>query len=427
MHILCLTQWFTPEPESSRGLPFAKWLASRGHRVTVLTGFPNHPGGKLYPGYGLRLRQWETIEGVRVLRVPLYPSHDRSALRRGLNYMSFAASAATIGLTSVGKVDAIYAMATPPTIGLAPLIAQVFSNVPYLFNVTDLWPEAVVESGMVRNRLARRAVSRVLTAICRWVYGGARFVTTISEGYKQILVERGIAENRVHAVYNWVDEELFRPVPRDPALMQELGLAGCFNFIYAGNFGPFQGLHVLLRAAALLQDFPEIQIVLAGTGQLEPELRAQANALGLPNVRFINHVPQRQMPAVYSAADVLVIHLLDRPFLRVTVPSKTQVSLAMGRPVLMAAAGESADLVRKAGAGIVCEPENEFALADGIKRLYQAPKSEREAMGRRARFFYLSKMSLAAGAPRIEDLLLEAAGHSFRKHESEKHFVTANS
>ena len=94
MHVLCLTQWFSPEPESSRGLPFAKWLQARGHRVTVLTGFPNYPSGKLYAGYRLKLRQWEEIEGIRVLRVPLYPNHDQSAIKRGMNYLSFAAAAA---------------------------------------------------------------------------------------------------------------------------------------------------------------------------------------------------------------------------------------------------------------------------------------------------------------------------------------------
>src|SRR5271168_1587235 len=126
MLILCLTQWFTPEPESSRGLPFAKWLQRRGHEVTVLTGFPNYPGGVLYPGYRLRPRQWDEVEGVRVLRVPLYPNHDRSALKRTVNYLSFAAAAALIGLPSIGKVDIIYAMATPPTVGLPPFLKNVF-------------------------------------------------------------------------------------------------------------------------------------------------------------------------------------------------------------------------------------------------------------------------------------------------------------
>src|SRR5271169_1128019 len=172
MHILCLSQWFSPEPESSRGLPFAKWLKGQGHRVTVLTGFPNYPSGKLYPGYRLKLRQWEEIEGIRVLRVPLYPNHDRSAFKRSVNYLSFAAAAGLIGLPSIGKVDVIYVMATPPTAGLPPLLTRLFSGVPYLFNVTDIWPEAVVDSGMLNGGLAGRVLSRSLDRLCRFVYGG---------------------------------------------------------------------------------------------------------------------------------------------------------------------------------------------------------------------------------------------------------------
>jgi colanic acid biosynthesis glycosyl transferase WcaI len=408
MNILCLTQWFSPEPESSRGLPFAKWLQRRGHKVAVLTGFPNYPSGVLYPGYRLRPRQWEEIEGVRVLRVPLYPNHDRSAIKRSMNYLSFAAAAALIGLPSIGKVDVIYVMATPPTAGLPPLLTRLFSGVPYLFNVTDVWPDAVLDSGMLNGGLTGRMLSRSIDRLCRFVYGQARFVTTISYHCKRLLIERGLREDQVHAIYNWVDEDLFRPLPRDPELTHRLGLEGRFNIVYAGNFGPFQDLHTVIRAAALLRHIPEIQIVLVGTGQLEEQVRAHATEMDLPNVRFIPRMDHRDIPAVCSAADVLLIHLIDRPFLRVTLPSKVQMSLATGRPVLMAAAGESAEVVREARAGLTCEPQNERALADCMEQLYRARPSDREEMAQRGRQFYLDRMSQEVGARTIETLFERA-------------------
>ncbi|MGA8220679.1 MAG: glycosyltransferase family 4 protein [Candidatus Acidiferrales bacterium] len=408
MHVLCLTQWFSPEPESSRGLPFAKWLQAQGHRVTVLTGFPNYPSGKLYAGYRLKLRQWEEIEGIRVLRVPLYPNHDRSAMKRGLNYLSFAAAAALIGLPSVGKVDVIYVMATPPTAGLPPLVTRLFSGVPYLFNVTDIWPEAVMDSGMVKGGLCSRVMRGSIERLCRFVYGQACFVTAISHRCKRLLIERGLREEQVHAVYNWVDEDLFRPLPRDPDVMRRLGIEGRFNIVYAGNFGPFQDLHTVIRAAALVRHIPEIQIVLVGTGQLEEEVRAHAAELGLGNVRFIPRVEQRAMPAIYSAADVLLVHLIDRPFLRDILPSKIQMSLATGRPVLMAAAGESAEVIREARAGLTCEPENERMLAACMEQLYRARPGEREEMSKQGRKYYLERMSQEVGARAIEALFERA-------------------
>jgi glycosyltransferase involved in cell wall biosynthesis len=408
MNILCLTQWFSPEPESSRGLPFAKWLQRRGHKVAVLTGFPNYPTGVLYPGYRLRPRQWDEVDGVRVLRVPLYPNHDRSALKRSVNYLSFAAAAALIGLPSIGKVDVIYVMATPPTVGLPPLAMRMFFGVPYLFNVTDIWPEAMTHSGMLNGGLAGRALSGSIDRVCRFVYGRARFVTTISHRCKKLLIERGVKEEQVHTIYNWVDEDLFRPIPRDPEFMRRLGLEGRFNIVYAGNFGPFQDLHTVIRAAALVRHIPEIQIVLVGTGQLEGKIRAHAAELGLPNVRFIPRMDQRDMPAMYSAADVLLIHLIDRPFLRIILPSKIQMSLATGRPILMAAAGESAEVAREARAGLTCEPQNELAMADCMEQLFRAPQSDREEMGLRGRQFYLDRMSQEVGARTIETLLERA-------------------
>jgi glycosyltransferase involved in cell wall biosynthesis len=418
MRILCLTQWFSPEQESSRGLSFAKWLQKRGHDVTVLTGFPNYPGGRLYPGYRLRLRQWDEVEGVRVLRVPLYPNHDRSAFKRSLNYLSFAASATIIGLPSIGQVDVIYAMATPPTVGLPPLLRNMYRGVPYVFNVTDVYPEAVVDSGMLNGSHTKWLFDRLIRSLCRLVYGRATFVTAISNGYKEILVERGLSKERVHAVYNWVDEDLFRPVSPDPSLARQLGLEGRFNLIYAGNLGRFQGLHTVIRAAALIQHIPEIQIVLVGTGQLDAELRSLVVELGLTNVRFVGRIDQQSMPQIYSLADGLLIHLNDLSFLRATVPGKTQISLAAGRPILIAARGESVDIILASRGGLACDPENERALADLIMNFFRIPLADREAMGRRAREYYMQHMSMDSGARKIEALLEQAARLGNHKYES---------
>jgi glycosyltransferase involved in cell wall biosynthesis len=410
LNVLLTTQWFTPEPESSRGLAFAKWLQGRGHRVTVLTGFPNYPHGTLYPGYSLKWRQWDDVDGVRVLRVPLYPNHDQSATRRSLNYLSFTAAAAAIGMPMTGNVDVVYAMATPPTTGFPPFLNRVFRRVPYLFNVTDIWPEAVTESGMVAGGLKNRVVARGIDALCRLVYGNAAFVTAISRGYRRILIERGLEPARVHAVFNWVDEELFQPRPRNAELAAKLGLTGKFNFLYGGNFGPFQGIDTIIRAAARLQHIPDIQIALVGTGQLDRELRQLAADIGAKNVHFTGRVDQTLMPEIYSLADVLLIHLNESEYLRATIPSKTQTYLAMGRPIVIAASGDSADVVAESGAGLVVPPRDEEALARAMLDMYNRASAEREALGRRGRQFYLDEMSLEKGAAKIETLLHHAVG-----------------
>src|SRR5689334_2905639 len=183
MRILLLSQLFDPEP-TSKGLVFARELAARGHQVEVLTGFPNYPGGKIYPGY--RIRPWmrEEIEGISILRVALYPSHDKSSFRRVLNYVSFAASAAVLGTAMVRKADVAYVYSPPATIGFAAVILGFLRRVPFVYDIGDLWPDTVAVSGMLSNRVALR----LLDGCCKFVYRGARHIVVISPGFKEQLM-----------------------------------------------------------------------------------------------------------------------------------------------------------------------------------------------------------------------------------------------
>ncbi len=409
MRTLFVTQWFDPEPGAIRGLPLAKWLRAHGHDVEVLTGFPNYPGGRVYPGYEVRWRDREVMDGVPVLRVALYPSHDLSPLRRIANYASFALSSATIGVASAKRADVAFVYHPPPTVGLAGVVLRRLRGIPFVYHIADMWPESVVESGLVGRGRGRAIAERAIGAWCDFVYREAAAITVLSPGFKRLLVERGVPAEKVHVIYNWADEDVFRPLPRNEALAASLGIAGTFNVVYAGNFGVFQGLETLLRAAALTRDLPDVRWVFAGTGQEEPRLKALAAALGLPNVVFLGRRQYWEMGELNALADVQVVHLRDLPFFAATVPSKTQVSLASGRPVLMAVRGDSADLVRRAGAGVVCEPERPEEMADAVRRLYALPESERQAMGERGARFYRQELSLARGGALMDALLREVA------------------
>src|ERR1051326_426872 len=253
MRVLFLTQWFDPEPGAIRGLPFAKSLMRSGDEVRVLTGFPNYPGGKVHPGYKLRPWQRETIDGVRVLRVALYPSHDGSALGRFLNYGSFALSAATIGVGLSGRADIAYVYHPPPTVGLPAMALKALRGMPCVYHVADMWPESVIESGMIKGKFPRRMADRLLSSWCNLVYSQASEITVLSPGFKRLLIDRGVPASKIHIVYNWTDEEVFRPTARESKLCADLGLAETFNFVYAGNIGAFQGVDTIIRAAARLR------------------------------------------------------------------------------------------------------------------------------------------------------------------------------
>src|SRR5207237_1222762 len=148
--VLLLTQWFEPEP-TFKGLVFARELVQRGYEVEVVTGFPNYPGGKIYAGYQVSLLRRELLEGVEITRVPLYPSHDSSALRRVANYLSFAIAAMVYCLFFASKPDAVYVYQLP-TLGAVAALIRVVRGVPFVFDVQDIWPDTLRATGMVHSQ-----------------------------------------------------------------------------------------------------------------------------------------------------------------------------------------------------------------------------------------------------------------------------------
>ena len=397
MRILFLTQWFQPEP-FFKGLPFAKALRDRGHDVEVLTGFPNYPGGKLYKGYRIRPYRRETIDGISIHRIPLYPSHDKSASGRILNYLSFALSSFLLGPWLITKPDVIYVY-NLITLGPAAFLLRFLFGARVLIDVQDLWPESVANSRMLENKTALSLIN----AVCKWIYQRSDWLTVLSPGFKRALRARGVASDKVEVIYNWCDETAQSPVPRDERLSQELSLDGRFNVLFAGTMGVMQELDTVLDAAELSRlRVPQVQFVLMGGGVDLPRLMARAAERGLDNVRFLPPQPPQEMGKFYSLADALLVHLRDDPLFRITIPSKTQAYLYMGKPIIMAVEGDAADLVKQAGAGVICPPQNARALSDAVAKLAGLPPDDRERLGHAGASYYAANLSMKSGVDRFE-------------------------
>lgn len=401
MRIVVLSQWYQPEPEPKIHL-LARDLAARGHQVTSITGLPNYPSGRIQPGY--RFRPWaqtEQKDGVRVVRVPLYADHSPSAVKRVLNYASFASSAAVFGPLLSGPADVMWVYHPPLTVALPALAIAAARRIPFAYEIQDLWPETLAATGMVGSQRALDAVG----AAARRVYRRADRLVVISPGFKRNLVAKGVPAEKIEVIPNWADEDVYRPVPRDPALAREEGLEGRFNVVFTGNMGAAQGLGNVLDAAALLRDEPRVQLVLVGDGLEEPALRRRAEAEGLRNVRFLGRRPAAAMPALCALADVLLVHLRADPLFEITIPSKTISYLACGRPILTVGAGDPADVVTGAGAGVACPPGDPAALAASVRALMALDEGERDRLGRAAREAFLAHHTRAGLVSRYEALL----------------------
>jgi len=400
MRILILSQWFDPEP-TFKGLLFARELVRRGHDVEVLTGFPNYPGGKLYPGYRILPWRREILDGIHVVRVALYPSHDGSSWRRALNYATFALSASVLGPVLVNRPDVVYTYHPPATVALPALVIKTLRRSAVVYDIQDLWPDTVRASGMVSGR----QILDMLGRWCNFVYRRVDRLTVLSPGFRTVLLSRGLDPGIVHVIYNWCDEERMSAPGQDPQLADELGLAGGFNVVFAGTMGLAQKLETVLEAARICRErCPAARFVFVGGGIEKVRLEELARGMALENVVFLERQPVERIGRILALADVLLVHLKDDPLFCITIPSKTQAYMAAGKPILMAVRGDAAELVERAGAGLSCEPENALALADAVTRMSAMPREELDAMGTAGRSFYDGELSLRAGVGRFEEV-----------------------
>lgn len=392
--VLYLSQWFPPE-NGAVGLQVSHALKARGHEVEVLTGFHNYPSGTLAGGYRLVPYLREVMEGVVVHRVFLHPSHDRSSLGRALNYLSFFLSCLVFLLAKGRGFDVIYVYHPPILPALAAALSGLVTRRPFIVEVQDLWPDSVATAGMA----GASTIARVLGPICRFVYQHATLVLGQSHGMARRLVERGAAARKTGVAFNWADEDAAKATGRSET--RDPGFEGRFNFLYAGNLGAVQALDVLVEAArAAARSEPQIRLTLIGDGTDRARLEALVGQSDGDVVHIRDAVPMSEIGDLLAAADVLVVHLKDDPLFHITIPSKVQFYLAIGKPVLIGVAGEAARIVTDAGAGVAVAPGNATAVAEAMVRMARTRPSVLSEMGAAGRRAYDANFSFTAALDR---------------------------
>ncbi|MCK4830794.1 glycosyltransferase family 4 protein, partial [bacterium] len=366
MHILILSQYYDPEP-IPKPVELAQELQRLGHKVSVVTGFPNYPSGKLYPGYKLRFLQKTRLSGIDVTRTYEYPYHGKSSLGRIINYVSFMISA-PFSLLKERHFDVIYVWHPPLTVGIAAWVISVITRTPFVYDVQDIWPESVVISGLVKSEL----LIKIISCIEKFVYRKASSLFVVTKGASKNLIEKGVPEDKISVMPHWIDEKLFLAVDdvEIENLRQEHDFINKFVVMFAGNLGTVQGLDTIISAAENLTDDEKILFVFVGSGSDESRIKDLVKSKNLNGrVCFIDRQPIDKIPLFLAAADVLLVHLKSSDLSDYVIPSKTAAYLAAGKPIIMAAGGAAAKIVKKINAGITIEPEDPFSLAEGIRDL----------------------------------------------------------
>jgi colanic acid biosynthesis glycosyl transferase WcaI len=404
MRILYLSQYFPPEAGATqtRAYEMARNLVRLGHAVTMIAEVPNHPSGIIPPEYRGKLVERSRLEGIEVLRVWVKASPVKSFRNRMLFYLSYMINASLAGLwLARGRYDLIYASSPPLFVGGAALALSYLKRIPMLFEVRDLWPESAVALGELSNPRAVAWATRLEKAC----YRRARAIVVVTEGIRQRLLQRGLAQDKVKLIPNGANVELFRFDPQGrQRLRQELGLEDQFVVIYAGIHGIAQGLETLVEAAKQLHSAAQVHFLLVGDGPKKAEITELVRDYGLANLTLLGEKPREAMPALLSAADAAVIPLRKLEIFKGALPSKMFDSWACERPVLLSVAGEAQKVMETAQAGIFVEPEDAQALAQAILELRDRPEL-RQQMGQRGRAFTEGHYSRQAQAEQLAKIM----------------------
>ena len=399
MKVLILSQYFWPE--SFRINEVAESLRIAGCEVCVLTGQPNYPDGKVFPGYRALSTGRELYADCDVYRVPLFPRGRGGTLRMVLNYSSFVFGAAVLGpwLLRGRRFDIIFVYGVSPILQALPgvLLRRLTGGalVPW---VQDLWPQSLVVTGFVRKRWLLSAVD----AIVRWIYRRSDLLLVQSRGFVPV----------VSSMAGKTPVE-YHPNPGDLPILQtsdeptDLVLNPGFNVVFAGNMGTVQALGTVLDAAEMLRGEIDVRFVLIGSGSRSDWVYQQVRRRRLHNVQLAGRLPPQAMPKIFSQASALLVTLVSSPIMSQTVPTKIQAYLAAGKPIVASLDGEGARIVNSAGAGVTCPPEDSTALAEVVRRLRLCSVNEREQMGKNGRSYYERHFEPSMLARRLCDRFAE--------------------
>lgn len=384
MQVLLVTQYYWPENFLINNL--VPLLAARGVEVTVLTGKPNYPDGLIFPGYRASGTQTERHDGTAILRLPIFPRGRSSHIRLALNYLSFIFSGILFGRGLIGsrEYDLVFVYAPSPLLQALPAIRLARSRrVPLMVWVQDLWPESLSATGAIRNRWLLGLVSRIV----RFTYRACDRILVQSRAFVAPVAALTDDRARIHYYPNLYQASAGGAVSAGAAELVKT-LRAHFSVVFAGNLGTAQALDTILGAARRLLAYPDIRIVLVGSGSMDDWLAQQRNILGLTNLTLAGRFEASDMPAIFDAAEALLVSLRPDSAFSLTIPSKLQAYLAAGRPILAALDGEGARIVDEAGAGLCSEAGNQEALAGNVLKMAAMSQYERQQMGQKARTYF---------------------------------------
>ena len=402
MRILLVSQLFYPEQFKCNEL--AAELVRRGHDVTVLTGIPNYPKGRFYPGYGLFRKRTEVWKGVKIHRAILIPRGKAKGFELALNYFSFALSASLKALVwaKTKRFDLVFVHEISPiTVGIPAVIVKRLQKIPMIFWVLDLWPESMTAAGGVTNP----AIINSFTKLTKWLYKNSDKILMSSKDFRQSILEKGDFAEKLHYFPNWADEILqnstYSGLPSFPS---------GFIVMFAGNIGKSQDFEHIMQAALILKEEQDIHFAIVGDGRRRAWVESFIRDNRLSNVHCMGRHPLSAMGSFFAKADVLLVSLKDSPIFALTEPTKISAYMYAGKPIITMMNGAGPRLINEARCGFSVPAGDAQGLADTIKKASRMNKQQLEELGRNGRLYCENHFNFKKLMDGLCDMLNECTG-----------------
>lgn len=386
MKILIVSQYFWPE--NFRINDLATELVGRGHEITVLTGWPNYPEGKIYEDFDKNPQKYANFNGVNIVRVPLAP-RGQSALRLMINYFSFIFSASLLGsLKLIGKrYDLIFVCGLSPiTVAIPAIFLKFIKKTPIVLWVLDLWPESLSAVGVVKSKKILDAVG----VLVRFIYKNCDLILGQSKSFIHSIGKYCNESEKIKYFPSW-SEDLFNneSVVIAPEVETKKDI---FNILFSGNIGDAQDFPTILNAAEYLRERSDIRWIIVGDGRMAGWVREQIVKRSLQNnVVMTGRFPLERMPSFFAHADALLVSLKANEIFAMTIPGKVQTYLSSGLPIVGAIDGEGAEVIREAGAGYACKASDAEGLAAAVAKMAALNAEKRDAMGKAGNAYYVAQ------------------------------------
>jgi colanic acid biosynthesis glycosyl transferase WcaI len=402
MRILIYSYNYHPEPIGIAPLmtELAEGLVKRGHEVRVVTGMPNYPQRQIYPEYRGKWFTTEERNGVKIQRSTVWIRPKPGLLTRMLLDGSFVVTSLFQALRG-WRPDVILLTVPPLPVSVSAALLGAIYGCPIVLNLQDILPEAAVHVGLIKNKLA----IRVFEQLEKFAYRTAHTISVITEGFTENLMGKGIHPSKIRCIPNWVDVNFIRPLSKEQNEFRRThGLEDKFVVMYSGNIALTQGLETVIRAAAQLSYLPDITFVIVGEPGALQNLRQVCDEYGAKNVLLLPFQPREQLPEMLAAADVGLV-VQKQQVVSFNMPSKIQVLLASGRPIIASVplTGTAAKAILQSGGGLVVAPEEPELMADALLTLYD-DRERATALGQQGRHYAMQHYSFEKALSRYESL-----------------------